>query len=148
MGGKIEPRKKIRFKQESKNIMKKRSGRRLTRRVTRTPAKTIPRGFLRQDLACLRCRGGRGTGGLNAQSRNHRPPIQFVRPCWLGMLVSCCWLVAGGVPLVVRSWWRGWWLGLSFHRFFYIFCRLGHDKNTKSRRKFPTKGKSRRISKT
>ena len=29
----------------------------------------------------------------------------FFRPCWLG---------AGGEALVVRNWWRGWWLGLSW----------------------------------
>ena len=51
-----------------------------------------------------------------------------MRPCWLGVLVSRWWCVAGGVALVVRSWWPGWWLGLFFHRFFVIFHRLEHEK--------------------
>ena len=33
---------------------------------------------------------------------------QFVKPGWLG---------AGGVALVGRNWWRGWWSGLFFRCF-------------------------------
>ena len=38
---------------------------------------------------------------------------QLVRPCWLG---------AGGEALVVRNWWRGWWLGLPRLLFFDQVC--------------------------
>ena len=48
-----------------------------------------------------------------------------------GQIVKPCWLVAGGVALVVRNWWRGWWLGLFFRCFFDIFGRLGHEKSPK-----------------
>ena len=38
---------------------------------------------------------------------------QFIQPCWLG---------AGGVALVVRNWWRGWWLALPRLFFFDQVC--------------------------
>ena len=58
---------------------------------------------------------------------------QFVKPGWLG---------AGGVALVARNWWRGWWLGLLFHCFFDIFGRLGQEKSTKMAANFQTEGKT------
>ena len=38
-------------------------------------------------------------------------PRQFMKPCGLG---------AGGVALVVRNWWQGWWSGLLFSTFFDV----------------------------
>ena len=49
---------------KAQNMMKKRSGRWLPRRETRTPVKTLPRAFLRQDLTRLRSPGCRWAGGL------------------------------------------------------------------------------------
>lgn len=39
-----------------------------------------------------------------------------------GKLARPCWLGAGGEALVVRNWWRGWWLGLPRLFFFDQVC--------------------------
>ena len=66
---------------------------------------------------------------------------------WPGQLVQPCWLGAGGVPLVVRNWWRGRWLGLSFRRFFVIFSCLGHGKSPKIAKTHNSKKKHEKYQK-
>ena len=39
-----------------------------------------------------------------------------------GKLARPCWLGAGGEALVVRNWWRGWWLGLPWLFFLIRFA--------------------------
>ena len=39
-----------------------------------------------------------------------------------GKLARPCWLGAGGEALVVRNWWRGWWLALPRLFFFDQVC--------------------------
>ena len=51
-----------------------------------------------------------------------------------GQFVKPCWLVAGGVALVVRSWWPGWWLGLFFHFFLTCFVVLSMKNYVKSQK--------------
>ena len=58
------------------------------------PGQDPPAGFLKHDSARLRSPGGRGAGGLNRQSRDHRPPIE------LEGLVRMV-----GETLVVWHWW-------------------------------------------
>ena len=62
-----------------------------------------------------------------------------------GQLVQPSWLGAGGVPLVVRNWWRGRWLGLSFRRFFVIFSCLGHGKSPQIAKNAQQQEKSRKM---
>ena len=58
-----------------------------------------------------------------------------------GQIVKPCWLVAGGVALVVRNWWRGCWLGLFFRHFLTFLVGLGKE-NQQNRRERPTARKN------
>ena len=63
-----------------------------------------------------------------------------------GKLDRPCWLGAGGEALVVRNWWRGWWLGLVCHVFFDMFGRFGHEKLLKIAGSAQPEEKNRKIS--
>ena len=78
--------------------------------------------------ACFAYGGGFDTPGATSARRiepaePEPPPAHSIGRVgedamgWPGQLVQPCWLGAGGVALVVRNWWRGWWLGLFFYCF-------------------------------
>ena len=66
-------------------------------------------------------------------------PRQFVKPCWLA---------AGGMALVVRSWWQGWRSGLFFRCFLIFLVTLAMKNHPKSRKAPKRRKNSKNTKKT